>query len=138
MYKRKKKAKVKARVSYTRRKVKRAVKRSVKRRAPMAKKKSTFDEPVENEDQSDEFETAEGEEQTTDQHNTGETEGQTGETGEVEKTQTEASDEGVYVVDSANEIAIKNQVYKRGDKVTLTPEELEAVQEAGVRILPAG
>src|SRR6476619_6422773 len=109
MYKRKKKP-VKARVSHTRRKVKRAVKRSVKRRAPMAKKKSTeqWEEPEGGrEDQSDEFETAEGEEQTTDQHNTGETEGQTGETGEVEKTQTEASDEGVYVVDSANEIAIK-------------------------------
>ena len=98
----------------------------------MAKKKSTFDEPIENEDQSDEFETAEGEEQTTDQHNEGD------QPAEPEKTTTEASDEGVYVVDSANEVAIKNQVYKRGDKVTLSPEELEAVQEAGVRILPAG
>ena len=126
MYKRKKKAKVKARVSHTRRKVKRVtVKRSVKRRAPMAKKKSTEweDEPVAADEE------VEGEESEA---------GTEAQPAEPEKTTTEASDEGVYVVDSANEVAIKNQVYKRGDKVTLTPEELESVQEAGVRILPAG
>ena len=65
MYKRKKKPRVKARV------VKRKVKRVAKRRAPMAKKKSSWDK-TENEDQSDEFETEEGSEQTTDQHNEGE------------------------------------------------------------------
>jgi hypothetical protein len=135
MYKRKKKP-IKARVSHTRRKAKRAVKQTVKRRKPMAKKKSTWDEtPANDEDQSDEFETAEGSEQTTDQHNEGE-KGQTGEEGEVPvPTETAASDDGVYVVDSV-EIAIKGTVHKRGDKVTLTPEELEQVQASGVRILP--
>ena len=132
MYRRKKKPVKKARATRTKRKVKRAA----TRRKPMAKKKSSWDK-TENEDQSDEFETEEGSEQTTDQHNEGETDQAASGEGEVPvQTETQASDEGVYRVDSV-EIAIKGTVYKRGDKVTLTPEELEAVQTAGVRILPA-
>lgn len=50
-------------------------------------------------------------------------------------TETAADDGGVYVVDSV-EISIKGQLYHKGDKVNLTPEELEAVQASGVRILP--
>ena len=135
MYKRKKKP-VKARVSHTRRKAKRAVKQAVKRRKPMAKKKSTWD-TAKDEDQSDEFETEEGSEQTTDQHNEGEADQAAAEGSEVPvQTETQAAESGVYKLDSV-EVAIKGTVYKRGDKVTLTPEELEQVQASGVRILPA-
>jgi hypothetical protein len=116
--------------------VKRKVKRVAKRRAPMAKKKSSWDK-TENEDQSDEFETEEGSEQTTDQHNEGEADQAGSQTSEVPvQTETAASEGGVYKLDSV-EVAIKGTVYKRGDKVTLTPEELEQVQASGVRILPA-
>lgn len=140
MYRRKKTPRKKARVTHTKRKVKRA---SVKRRKPMAKRKSTYgskdqDEVAQDEDQQDEFDTVEGSEQTTDQHNEGEADQAKAEGSEVPvPTETAASDDGVYVVDS-DQIAIKSQLYKRGDKVTLTPEELEQVQASGVRILPVG
>jgi len=131
MYKRKKKPRVKARVT------KRKVKRAIKRRKPMAKKKSTWDTAKDDEDQTDEFETEEGREQTTDQHNEGEADQAGSEDSEVPvQTETQAADSGVYKLDSV-EVAIKGTVYKRGDKVTLTPEELEQVQASGVRILPA-
>lgn len=87
----------------------------------MAKKKSTTwdDEPEEDQDVAED-----GTEQPPD------------EPVPPEPTSTEASDEGVYLVDS-EAINIKGQPYKKGDKVSLTPEELEAVQASGVRILPA-
>lgn len=53
---------------------------------------------------------------------------------EQEKTNVQASEDGVYCVDQ--DINIKGQAYKRGDKVNLTPEELESVQASGVKMLP--
>jgi hypothetical protein len=114
----------KARVSQTR--VRRKPKPVVKRRKPVAKKKSstTWDEP---EDQDVEEDTEADADVTADK-------------GEEEPpppvpTETAASDDGVYRVDSA-EISIKGQLYHKGDTVSLTPEELETVQAMGVRILP--
>jgi hypothetical protein len=126
MYKRKKKPKVKARVTHTKRKVKRAVKRVTKRRKPMAKKKSTS--------------TWEDEDAAAPEADEGQ-DGEANETGAGDEeevsvpTETAATDAGVYRLDSP-EVAIKGTVYKQGDTVTLTPEELESVQASGVRILP--
>lgn len=53
---------------------------------------------------------------------------------EQEKTSVQASEDGIYCVDQ--DINIKGVAYKRGDKVNLTPEELESVQASGVKMLP--
>jgi hypothetical protein len=116
----------KARVSQTRAPRKR--KRVIIRRKTVAKKKSssTWDEP---EDQDVEENTVADADATADQG-----EGEEAPPAPV-PTETAADDGGVYVVDSV-EISIKGQLYHQGDKVSLTPEELEAVQASGVRILP--
>jgi hypothetical protein len=142
MYRRKKVPRKKARVTHTKRKVKRAT----ERRKPVAKRKSTWDKDeadkgARDEGQEDEFETEEGSEQTTDQHNEGEAERPEGDQAESEgsevpvQTETAPSDSGLYKLDSL-EVTIKGTLYKRGDQVQLTEEELEQVQRAGVRILP--
>jgi hypothetical protein len=131
MYKRKKKPKVKARVSRgsaargRRSKVKQ-VKRVTKRRKPMAKKKSTSSWEEEDAPAPEADEGQDGEANETG----------AGDEEEVPvPTETAATDAGVYRLDSP-EIAIKGTVYKQGDTVALTPEELESVQASGVRILP--
>lgn len=53
-----------------------------------------------------------------------------------EPSTTPSTEEGVYVV-GQGPVAIGTEVYNKGDHVNLTPEELEAVQAAGVQILPA-
>jgi hypothetical protein len=120
-----KKRKKKVSVSHTKRRVKRRVARAkpVKRRKPMAKKKSTtWDEPED-----------EAEVEAQNEQDDSEAEAAPA---EPEPTTTEATDEGVYVCDSDG-VAIKGVVHNKGDKVALTPEELESVQAVGVRILPA-
>ena len=53
---------------------------------------------------------------------------------EQERTNVQSTEDGVYLVDQ--DINIKGQPYKRGDRVNLTPEELESVQASGVKMLP--
>jgi hypothetical protein len=130
----------KARVTHT----KRRKKATPIRRKTMSKKKSTWD--TDEEPYADETESAEATELTEEEENEKVAAEQTGgsPTGAAqvvpgaaaEPSATPASEDGVYVV-GQGPVAIGTEVYNKGDHVNLTPEELDAVQAAGVQILPA-
>jgi hypothetical protein len=148
----------KARVTHT----KRRKKATPIRRKTMARKKSGFDSEDTSEDtyMEDETEQAEGEEgepsleQIAKEQTGGSTVGPLettqiaqgarvesqaqkarGESDEPVKTETQSTEEGVYVI-GQGPVAIGTEVYNKGDHVNLSPEELESVQAAGVQILP--
>jgi hypothetical protein len=127
----------KARVTHT----KRRKKVTPIRRKTMSKKKSTWDT---DEEVAEEY--VEGEEAPEAEENEKVAAEQTGgsPTGAAqvvpgaaaEPSTTGVSEDGVYVV-GQGPVAIGTEVYNKGDHVNLTPEELDAVQAAGVQILPA-